>query len=103
MAHSALNKSLALVLWGKDEKGEDDVAVFPGKLVEKGGSLHFQHDNSDAMLELHEDWPDRIKVVPADISGTLLKCSYQLSLRVGDIGDSKDAFQQTGLRWPGQA
>ena len=91
------------MLWGKDEKGQDDVAVFPGTLVERGGSLYFQHNNSDVMLELQEDWPDRIREVPADLSGTLLKCSYQLSLRVGDIGDSKDAFQDTGLRWPGQA
>jgi len=103
LPHSALNKSLALVLWGKDEKGQDDVAVFPGTLVERGGSLYFQHNKSDAMHELQEGWPNRIKEVPADLSGTLLKCTYQLSLRIGDIGDSKDAFQDTGLRWPGQA
>ncbi len=71
--------------------------------MEKGGSLHFKHNNSDALLELQDDWAGRIKEVPADLHGTLLKCAYQLSLRVGDVGNSKDAFQDTGLRWPGQA
>jgi hypothetical protein len=103
MPHFALNKSLALVLWGKDKKGQDDVAVYRGTLVERGGSLYFQYNNGEAMLELQEDWPTRVVEVPTDISDILLKCSYQLPLSVGDIGDSKDAFHNTGLRWPGQA
>ena len=37
MNERALNKTLALVLWGKSADGEDDVAVYPGVLSKSGG------------------------------------------------------------------
>jgi hypothetical protein len=63
------------------------------------------------MLELQEDWPSRIKEVPADLSGTLLNCSYQLSLRIGGywelegcISGHRLAVARAGLtnRWSGR-
>ena len=38
----AQNKTLALILWGKDSDGEDDVAVFPGTLIKENDLYYLQ-------------------------------------------------------------
>lgn len=99
MTHSALNCTLALVLWGTDTSGEDDVAVFSGILVEREGSAYLHRDSGDVPLEI--EWLERIAAVPTDLRPTLLNCEYQLSLSVGDIDDEASAsWKALGLKWP---
>ncbi|HDY7993163.1 TPA: hypothetical protein ACGVB5_004862 [Vibrio vulnificus] len=92
-------KTLALLLWSKDEDGEDDVAVFKGSITREGASFFYQNE-SGSKLELTDDWLGRIVPVASDVKDVLLNCDYQLSLTVGQLlPDSKD-FVETGLSWP---
>ena len=102
MNDSALNKTLALVLWGKSPDGaDDDVAVYPGVLSKRGNRYYLKRAGGDSHPELLSEWLPRILVVPDDLRETLCNCEFQLSLTVGDIGDEEAAgLKQFGLRWP---
>lgn len=102
MNDSALNKTLALVLWGKSADGADDVAVYPGVLSKRGGRYYLERSGADPHPELSSEWLPRIAPVPEDLRETLCNCDFQLSLTVGDIGDEEaEGLKQFGLRWPG--
>jgi len=97
--HLAFGRTLALVLWGKDASGEDDVAVFSGKLIELEGASYLQRDSGNVPLEV--EWLERIASVPDDLRDTLLGCEYQLSLTVGDVDDNEsESWKRMGLKWP---
>ena len=59
-----LGNSLALVLWAKDEKGEDDVAVFPGTLMKEGTQYILQRVENETNPMILEEWLPRISEVP---------------------------------------
>jgi hypothetical protein len=100
--HSALNKTLAPLLWGKTADGADDVAVYPGVLSRDGSRYYLTLGEAPSHPELLPEWLPRITAVPPDVRETLCDCEYQLSLTVGDIGDDEaEGFTQFGLRWPG--
>lgn len=95
----ALDHKLALLLWGEDENGEDDVAIFAGVLISKDGEYFLQRDDGNKP-EIREEWLDRIKPVSSDLKETLLQCDFQLSLSVGSI-ESNEGFESfAGLKWP---
>ncbi len=95
----ALNRKLALVLWAEDEEGEEDVAIFSGTLVAKGGRYFLERDREQA-TEILEEWLERIQPVPDHLLETLLHCDFQLPLSVGKVesGESMESFG--GLEWP---
>ena len=95
----AVNKSLALVLWAKDEKGEDDVAVFSGMLVQEKNEYLLKREGG-ANVELQTEWLHRIRKVPKELRAILLDCEYQLPLSVGDKPNDSEGYEKTGLKWP---
>jgi hypothetical protein len=101
MSHRALNRRLALVLWGKSFDGSDDVAVYPGVLAERGGRYFLQRRGVDSSPELSSEWLARISEVPDDLRETLCNCDFQLSLAVGDVSDEEaKGLKHFGLTWP---
>jgi len=95
----ALNRTLALVLWAKDENGDDDVAVFPGTLVKENG-LYFLRRDDGKNPEIRDEWMSRIKEVPKDLKETLSNCDFQLSLTVGCAESEMGSLESVGLKWP---
>lgn len=95
----ALNQTLALVLWSQDQDGNDDVAVFTGRLIKEGGLYYFQRKDGENP-EIKLEWLSRIKKVPEELKTTLSDCDYQLSLLVGDIDDGSESLETFGLKWP---
>lgn len=96
----ALNKSLALVLWAKDENGEDDVAVFSGTLILSEGNYYLQREGDGPKPEIRTEWLERIKATPDDVKETLLGCDYQLTLTIGSAEGTPDSLESFGLKWP---
>lgn len=96
----AINKKLALVLWAKDDAGEDDVVVYSGILVRKATGFYFERKWDDESSEIFQEWLPRIRPVPESIKETLLNCDYQLSLSVSDAGECACELEKFGLTWP---
>ena len=94
-----LNKTLALILWGQDKNGEDEVVVFSGVFTEKDGTFYLERENQESPV-IQEDWLPRIKEVPEDLKDVLMGCEYQLSLSVGDIDEAPEPYEPFGLKWP---
>lgn len=99
MIVDAVNKSLALVLWAKDENRDDDVSVFSGVLLSESDGYYFLHKNENK-IELKKDWLARVKRVPLGLKETLSDCDYQLSLTVGDVSSDLHKYEDFGLSWP---
>jgi hypothetical protein len=98
--HAALNKSLALLLWSKNELGENDVAIYSGTLIEIGGKHFLRRRSGGSDVPFLEEWLDRILEVPVDVKDTLRSCEYRLSLSVGEIDEPGPEYVALGLKWP---
>ena len=96
---NSLNKKLALVLWGKDKNGEDEVAVFSGVLVEKN-KIYFLDREDEKNPEILEEWLPRITKIPEDLKEMLMDCEYQLALSIGDADETSESYESFGLKWP---
>jgi len=96
---NTLNKTLALVLWSKNENEEDEVAVFSGVLIEKDKTF-FLDRKDEKNPEILEEWLPRITKVPNDLKDMLMDCEYQLSLSVGDVDETPESYKLFGLKWP---
>ena len=94
-------KKLALVLFGQDEEGNDDVAVFTGTARLNESVVTFERPDIEP-LELKDDWIDRIKPVSSDMKETLLDADYMVPLSIGKLSQEDDwsGFVETGLKWP---
>jgi len=96
----ALDKNVALVLWGEDENGEDDVAMFSGVLVSEEGRYYLRMSNGKAP-EIYSEWLDRIKPTPDKMKEFFLECEYHLVLSVGNVEEAgSDMKSFGGLKWP---
>ena len=95
----SLNKTLALVLWSKDENGEDEVAVFSGILIKKNETFFLERED-DKNPEILEEWLSRITKIPEDLKEMLMNCEYQLALSVGDVDETPESYENFGLTWP---
>ena len=95
----SLNKTLALVLWSKDENGEDEVAVFSGVLIKKN-EIFFLEREDEKNPEILEEWLSRITKIPEDLKEILWDCEYQLLLSVGDVDETSESYESFSLKWP---
>lgn len=95
-------KSLALLLIGEDENGEDDCAVFRGTARWDGTDLHFVREGVD--FAIPADALGRIRSVDSAIRDIMLDAEYFIPLSVGPLPAGADAtdFARTGLKWPKQ-
>lgn len=94
-------KKLALVLWGENKAGEDDVAVFTGILHWDGSHLFLNRENNEP-IKILDEWMERIKIVTEDIKDIVLGSEYIISLSVGNLPDCKgnSEYERIGLKWP---
>jgi hypothetical protein len=96
-------KRLAMIAWGKNEDGSDDVAVFTGVAEWDGAVLMMRREPEASSFAIPPGWLPRLQIVRDDMRPTLLDAEYSFSVTVGNLGDGEDVsvFQSTGLRWPG--
>lgn len=94
-------RKIALVAWGEDENGKDDVAVFTGIARWENGHLYLDRKGKKP-FQFPDDTLERIKPVPAEISDILLEADFYISMTIGSL--PKDAnpedYIKTGLKWP---
>jgi hypothetical protein len=90
---------LALILWGQDEYGKDEVAIFSGILIEKNEIYFLEREDKRNPIILQE-WLSRIQKIPEDLKEMLMGCEYQLTLSVGDIDETPELYESFGLKWP---
>lgn len=91
---------LALLLWAKDEHGEDDVAIIIGDLIEKDGAHFLVFDGEGSPFEIRNEWIERIRPTPPDLDVDVDGAEFLLSLSVGKSEDIDGPLEKTGLRWP---
>lgn len=91
---------LALLLWAKDEHGEDDVVMIVGDLIEKDGVHFLLFDGQGSPLEIRDEWIERIRPTPPDFGVDVDGAKFLLSLSVGKSEDIDGPLEKTGLRWP---
>lgn len=97
-------KKLALIAWGTDEKGKDDVALFTGIAKWDGNQLTLDRRDGEPGISIPNNWLDRLKLVEQSLKETLLDSEYSISISVGHLpedGESSD-FKLLGLKWPKQ-
>ena len=99
IVETAVNQTLALVLWAKDQDRADDVAVFPGMLTKRDGTYFLDRDTGPSP-EIRPEWLERIPPVADEHRETLCNCEFSLSLTVGEADDAHANFECFGLRWP---
>ena len=101
MTDCLVNRSLALVLWGKTQTGEDDVVVFPGTLRQIDRRYYLEREGKPALMKLSTEWMLRVKDVSEELREILCDCELQLSLTIADIEEEDAAgYIRSGLKWP---
>ncbi|HEY41703.1 MAG TPA: hypothetical protein G4O18_07565 [Dehalococcoidia bacterium] len=97
-----VDKSLALVVWGENKQGKDEVVVYAGTMKVEDGSLFFHRDDESVHFGIPLDDLNRIKPVPSELSEMLLKCEYFVNINIQPIPEDADPedYRQTGLKWP---
>ncbi len=93
---------LAMIAWGKNEDGSDDVAVFTGTAQWDGQRLILVRAAGEPSFVVEREWLDRIRPVDPDLRSTLNEADYQFSGTIGPIppGDDESQYLPTGLKWP---
>ena len=94
-------KRFALVMWAKDARGQDDVAVFCGTAYWKVNKLIVKFNNNST-FEIFSKWFSKIKKADGDIRDILFGADYLLTLSVGKISENAKSsdFKKTRLKWP---
>jgi len=97
-----IGKSVALVMMGHNESGEDDWTVVKGHLTQDGDTLMFVHGGNPDRFPLPDDALDRINPTDVDTKVTLLDADLAIYLSVGPTpeGNEKLGYIKTGLHWP---
>jgi hypothetical protein len=95
-------KKVALIAWAKDEKGEDDVAVFTGTGRWIGDQLSLDRGVNETAVAIPNEWLDRLQIVTPDLKKTLLDSDYSISISVGNLtnADRPSELDSLGLKWP---
>jgi hypothetical protein len=100
-------RSLALIVWGKTEFGEDDVVVWQGELSWDGSALWFLYEGvgtDDAVnLQIRPAWYTRIRrALEREIRRIVLDAEFFLLLTIENLaaGAERSLLQRTGLKWP---
>ena len=93
--------SLALLLVGETEDGEEDWAIFTGTIESKDGEFFLNRGPDKDIFDIRDEWLSRIKPVKEEVREILGNCDFFLPLSVGAVSDD-DALgmEATGLKWP---
>jgi hypothetical protein len=97
-----VGKRLALIIWGKDRNGEDEVWVHAGTVQASGSGLVLDRGNDAKRIRLLPEWLPRIKPVSDELRADLLGAEICLSLTVNPIPQGMDPseFENIGLHHP---
>jgi hypothetical protein len=94
-------RTLALLLCGTTEGGEDDWAVFPGVIRLREGALYLQRSGDQPDLEILPEWHERIRPTKESVRQIFQGADYYLALSVGNISnEDAEGFQKIALKWP---
>jgi hypothetical protein len=97
-----IGKRLALVTWGKDSKGEDEVFVHAGAVRTTDSGFVLDRGEGLPLVKLQPHWLDRVKPVQEQVRATLHEADFVISLTVGPVPEGADVsdLEFTGLREP---
>ena len=100
MSTEAINQTLAVLLWGKDADGEDDVVLMTGVLREVNGAF-FVERGENPRFPLEDEWLPRIKRTNPEVLDVVSDAPFMLTLTVEKVDEVGDSYRPTGLKWPG--
>ena len=97
-----VGKRLALVLWGKDRHGEDDVWVHTGTVRASGSGFVLDRGEDAPQVKLLSEWLSRIKPVKDEVRSIVCGAEVYVSLTIGAIPEGMDPSQleDIGLHHP---
>jgi hypothetical protein len=97
-----VGKRLALITWGRDRNGEDEVWVHTGTLQASGSEFVLHCGDEAAPVKLLPEWLPRIKLVSDELRPDLLGAELYLSLTISPIPEGADPsqFEDIGLHQP---
>ncbi len=100
MHTEAIDQTLAVLLWGEDADGEEDVVLLTGVLRQADG-VFFVDRGENPRFALEDEWLPRIKRTNPDVLDVVDNAPFMLSLTVGNVEEIDDNYRPTGLKWPG--
>ena len=97
-----IGKRLALITWGWDGNGEDEVWVHAGTVQASGSGLVLDRGKDGPQVKLLSQWLPRIEPVSDELRTTLLGAELCLSLTIGPIPEGADPseYEDIGLHEP---
>ena len=97
-----VGKRLALVIWGKDRDGEDEVWVHTGTVQASGSGFVLDRGEDKPLVKLLPEWLSRIKPVNDEVRSTLNGAEICLSLTISPVPEGVDPseFEDIGLHHP---
>ena len=97
-----VGKRLALVIWGKDGDGEDEVFVHTGTVRASGSGFVLDRGEDKPQVKLLPEWLSRIKPVDDEVRSTLREVEICVSLTLSPIPEGMDPseFEDVGLHHP---
>jgi hypothetical protein len=97
-----VGKRLALIIWGKDRSGEDEVLVHTGTVQVSGSGFVLDRGEDKPLVKLLPEWFPRIKPVNDEVRSTLNGAEICVSLTLSPIPEGMDPseFEDIGLHHP---
>jgi hypothetical protein len=97
-----VGKRLALVIWGKDRDGEDEVWVHTGTVQASDSGFVLDRGEDKPLVKLLPEWLSRIKPVNNEVQSTLCGAEICVSLTLSPIPEGMDPslFEDIGLHHP---
>jgi hypothetical protein len=89
-------KRLAMIAWGKNEDGSDDVAVFTGVAEWDGTALRMRREPESSSFKIPSEWLSRLQPVRDDMRPTLLDAEYSFSVTVGNLDLMAKTLRSSG-------
>ncbi len=100
-----VGKRLALVIWGKDRNGEDEVWVHTGIVQASGSGFVLDRGENKPLVKLLPEWLPPIKPVNDEVRSTLRGAEICRSLTIASVPEGMDPseFADIGLHHPPDA
>jgi len=97
-----VGKRLALVIWGRDRNGEDEVWVHTGTVRTSGSGFILDRGEYKPRVKLLLEWFPRIEPVNEEVRSTLCRAEVYVSLTIAPIPEGMDPsqFEDIGLHHP---
>jgi hypothetical protein len=95
----AEDRDIALVV--ENSEKEDDVRVYPGRLIKGEDEYFFINEAQRWRVSLNADHIRRLRPVPDQLKTILLNADYFLTMTIATLPDLlHEGFRNTNLKWP---